>query len=91
MKLLLEEKAGWEVLGAMLGMDKSVMDGIKLSRQSPSFEVYFHTILSIRMSRSDEPLTWEEVCDALESCGYKALSEKLGDKHSGQGTSDIKI
>ena len=91
MKLLLEEKAGWEVLGAMLGMDKSVMDGIKLSRQPPTVEAYFLKILSMRMNRSDEPLTWEEVCDALESCGYKALSEKLGDKHSGQGTSDIKI
>ena len=91
MKLLLEEKAGWEVLGAMLGMDKSVMDGIKLSRQPPTVEAYFLKILSMRMNRSDEPLTWEEVCDALESCGYKALSERLGSEHSGPGTSDIKM
>ena len=87
--LLLDEKAGWEVLGAMLGLDKSVLDGIKIPRQTPTAEVYFHKVLSMRMSRSDEPLTWKEVCDALKSCEYRALSERLRREHSGQGMNDI--
>ena len=77
LNMLKEEKAGWEILGTMLGVDSSLLNGIKKLRPNPSCEESFHTLLSQWMKRGDEERTWENLQEALENCQYNRLASTL--------------
>ena len=82
--MLKEERAGWEILGTMLGVDKSLLDEIKKLRPNPSCEESFRTLLSQWMNRGDEERTWKNLRKALENCDYNALASTL-QAHKGPG------
>lgn len=75
--MLKEEKADWEMLGTMLGVEKYELDEIKKLQENPPCEVSFRIMLSEWMKRKDEERTWENLQEALKNCNYNVLASKL--------------
>ena len=80
--VLQEENADWRTLGLMLGVDHDTLDEIQSNPGAPTTQQYFEQMLAKWIQLPPDERTWEILCEAVSTCGNKALAGKLKNDES---------
>ena len=69
----------WRMLGLMLGLKNSVLQGIDANHGGGKPNAQAHALMDTltRWIRQDTQASWGKLITALEKCGHKTIAAKL--------------